>query len=77
MLQHSGSVEIAKTGGIYKIDTFKGQSGSPVVLKNNYKILIGIHKGYDPKLKQNCCCLVRPQMIAQLSQWTKELNIKN
>ncbi len=47
MLYHSGALEITNTGGLYDIDTAEGQSGSPVILENNYNCLVGIHKGYD------------------------------
>ena len=63
MAYHSGPLEITKTGGLYDIDTTEGQSGSPVILEDDYNCLVGIHKGYDPKKKKNSCCLVSSQMI--------------
>ena len=57
------ALEITNTGGLYDVDTTEGQSGSIVILEDDYNCLVGIHKGYDPKMNKNSCCLVSPQMI--------------
>ena len=50
--------------GVYDIDTMKGQSGSPVYFTQRDKIdqlscyVVGLHKGYDPRLRKNVCTLL-------------------
>jgi V8-like Glu-specific endopeptidase len=57
-LASAATIEITKNEGRYKVDTDKGQSGSPVFLKQNKRHIIGIHKGYDPILKTGICTLI-------------------
>jgi V8-like Glu-specific endopeptidase len=54
---HSSKDIIYKNNAaFYDIDTDGGQSGSPVFVKNNLK-LIGIHKGHQKSMNKNICTL--------------------
>jgi hypothetical protein len=57
-----------------------GHSGSPVYCMEKTEdgescCVVGIHKGYDPKLKRNVCVLLQREMIEQLERWTAEMNL--
>lgn len=72
-LTHSGKVGPVSEGVIYyDVDTSKGQSGAPVFIKNNNK-LVGIHKGYSPEDKLNFGTLITKEMIEILRAWGLEM----
>jgi len=58
----------------YKMETFKGQSGSPIMANFNNKIsVIGIHKGQSNYLIKNIplnyCLLMTDDIIRLLQLW--------
>jgi hypothetical protein len=43
----------------------------------NKHLVIGIHKGYDPKKKLNVATIIDKKMVAELKSWASEFRISN
>jgi V8-like Glu-specific endopeptidase len=57
-LRYQKEILLINKSGAYKVDTGRGQSGSPVFLSSDVKDIVGIHKGYDAKNNRNVCTLI-------------------
>ena len=66
LFQDSGVMEVTQSGGEHLVHTEGGQSGSPVYLNADKTEVVGIHKGYDYKIKKNLCTLVSKEMLRNI-----------
>jgi len=74
-MTHSGLINDVKDGVVfYDVDTKEGQSGSPVYMKDNPKMVIGIHKAGAMAVKMNFATLTSKEMMDQLRKWSMEMN---
>ena len=76
---HSGRVKVdPKSGkGVYDdIDTRKGVSGSPVYYTADGEcFVVGLHKGHDPRERQNVCTLLTTEAVLTLQKWMGEMSL--
>ena len=68
LMWHSNKPAVRKNGALfYDIDTVSGQSGSPLFEEEEDIIkIVGVHKGYSPRLKLNLATLITVEMVSDL-----------
>ena len=67
-------IKIINYNIIHKVSTWKGSSGSPIILLSNFKV-IGIHKLYDEEINLNLGtyikeiieCINRNEILCELN----------
>ena len=62
---------MSNTGIYYDIDTYGGQSGSPVYMSGDNSQLVGIHKGYNPIKNLNYATMITESVISVLKVWVE------
>lgn len=55
----------------YQIDTFRGQSGAPVLLPQGQHApaIVGVHVAGDSRLQANFAVRLTPERVAQIQEW--------
>ena len=74
-------IKIINYNIIHKVSTWKGSSGSPIILLSNFKV-IRIHKSYDEKINSNIGtyikeiieCINRNEILCELNITKNNLN---
>jgi V8-like Glu-specific endopeptidase len=58
-------------GIFYDIDTHGGQSGAPVYVLGDSRLLVGIHKGFWAKKRLNFATMITTSVIDTLKWWAE------